>query len=60
LRVKLDTRLFLVGTGSAIGQRTGSSVLPQGFEGLLKLVKTRVGAQRDLSVDVDFKGSVVT
>ena len=60
LSIELDSRLFFVGTGRAIGQRAGTGVFPQGFERLLELFKAGIGAQLDLSVDMDFKGSVVT
>jgi hypothetical protein len=39
LGIELDARLFFVGTGGAIGQRTRTGIFPQGFEGILQLFK---------------------
>lgn len=58
--IKLDARLFFIGAGSAIRQRTGSCILPQRLQSLLKLIEVCIGTELHLSVDVNFEGSVVT
>jgi hypothetical protein len=59
LGIELDARLFLIGTGGAIGQRTRTRIFPQGLEGILQLLIVHIRTQLHLAVHMDFEGSVV-
>jgi dCTP deaminase len=59
LRVKLDAGFVFIRTVGRIRQRARSRIPPQRLEGILHLRQNNIGAQDHLTMDMNFKRSVV-